>query len=55
MKWKVVSLLIDAPLIPEPAGKKGIGILGACLEFDRKKELFKQTKLLEERDGRRQG
>lgn len=59
MKWEVVSLSIDAPLIPEPAGKD-TGIPGACLECDRKKKkgnqkLFKQTKLLQERDGRRQG
>lgn len=38
MKCKVVSLLIDAPIIVEPAGKD-IGILWACLEFDRKKTL----------------
>ena len=52
MKWKVVSLFLDAPLIPEVADKD-IG-----LEFDRKKQnktkLFKQTKLLEDRDGRGQ-
>lgn len=41
MKCKVVSLLIDAPLVAEPAGKD-IGILGACLEFDRK-NLFTQN------------
>lgn len=52
MKWKVVSLFLDAPLIPEVADKD-IG-----LEFDRKKQnktkLFKQTKLLEDGDGRGQ-
>lgn len=37
MKWEVVSLSIDAPLIPEPAGKD-TGIPGACLECDRKKK-----------------
>lgn len=50
MKWKVVSLFLDAPLIPEVADKD-IG-----LEFDRKTKQNKtlQTKLLEDGDGRGQ-
>lgn len=35
MKWKIVFLLIEGPLIPKPA-VKDIGVLGHCFEFYRR-------------------
>lgn len=35
MEWKIVSLLIEAPVIPEPA-VKNTGILRACVECYRR-------------------